>query len=153
MTACLGDGTIAAYVDGALDRDEVMRVDRHIDGCATCRTQLSTVAATPQLHSFVGAGAVASVSETGRRAIADGRAGDPVPDTVLGRYVVDSVIGRGGMSVVVRARDPEPDRDIAIKLVAPAEQHGAWRARLRAEARAMARLRHPNVVAVYDVGA
>ena len=161
MSGCLSDDTIAGYVDGALAIAEVASVDRHIDVCTTCRGQLSAVAASPILHSFVDEpGASPSRSPTlpgsGSQATPV-HTGDPAPGDALGRYVVDAVIGRGGMGVVVRAHDPELDRAVAIKLVDPAmadgrRAPGAWRARLRAEARAMARLRHPNVVAVYDVG-
>jgi tetratricopeptide (TPR) repeat protein len=145
MAGCLGDETIAAYVDGALAPDDVGRVDGHIDRCATCRTQLSAMAATPR--SFVGS-STAGIAEL---VLHVGKDPDvPLPASVLGRYRIDGVIGKGGMGVVVRARDPELERDIAIKLVDPAS---GWHGRLRSEARAMAKLRHPNVVAVHDVGA
>ena len=76
---------------------------------------------------------------------------------VLGeRYRVESVIGRGGMGVVYRARDLRLDRDVAIKVVVLAAHDAATRAGLRArfdrEARTIARLHHPNVVAVHDFG-
>jgi tetratricopeptide (TPR) repeat protein len=159
---CLGDETIAAYVDGALELDAVAQIDRHIDGCPTCRTQMSAVAATV-MHSFVteGGGEGEGTAATAKvfAAIERGQVGDSLVDHAIGRYRVESVIGRGGMGVVVRAHDPELDRAIAIKLVDPWTKReqldaswGAWRARLRTEARAMARLRHPNVVTVYDVG-
>ena len=157
MVECLTDETVAAYVDGALALDEVGRVDHHIDGCVKCRAQLSTVAASP--HSFIAlhpmaaiVGSAPEVGEVVQEALAHGRAGDPLPQTALGRYVIDAVIGRGGMGVVVRAHDAELDRDVAIKLVAPSQRHGSWRVHVREEARVMAKLRHPNVVAVYDAG-
>ncbi|MBC8074129.1 MAG: hypothetical protein IAG13_37765, partial [Deltaproteobacteria bacterium] len=76
--------------------------------------------------------------------------------TSLGRYVVIDPIGRGGMGVVVSADEPELDRKVAIKLLrwsdsdAPTASRGA--ARLLREAQALAKLAHPNVVAVHDVG-
>jgi eukaryotic-like serine/threonine-protein kinase len=69
--------------------------------------------------------------------------------TRVGRYVLGERLGAGGMGVVYRARDPNLDRDVAIKLV----HGGRDRDRLQREARALARLSHPNVVAVFDVGA
>src|SRR5262249_29149738 len=114
MAAHLGDETIAAYVDGLLDSDAIVRADAHIAPCATCREQLSAMAGSPSLHSFVGGAAATAATLP---ALATVRAGDPVPDAQLGRYVVASVIGRGAMGVVVRARDPELERDVAIKLV------------------------------------
>jgi tetratricopeptide (TPR) repeat protein len=74
----------------------------------------------------------------------------------FGRYTVLSRLGAGGMGVVFAAYDPELDRKVALKLLHP--QVGAaaastmGRARLVREAQAMARLSHPNVVAIYDVG-
>src|SRR5882724_11363685 len=73
--------------------------------------------------------------------------------TLVGRYVVLDVIGSGGMGVVYRAFDPELDRKVAIKLLQaqPGGSYGgqAW---LLREAQALAKLAHPNVVAVFDVG-
>ncbi len=76
--------------------------------------------------------------------------------SALGRYVVLDRLGVGGMGVVYAAYDPELDRRVAIKLLqtvedAP-EDATAGHARLLREAQAMARLTHPNVIAVYDVG-
>jgi tetratricopeptide (TPR) repeat protein/predicted Ser/Thr protein kinase len=74
----------------------------------------------------------------------------------LGRYVVLSPLGEGGMGVVYSAYDPQLDRRVAVKLMR-AEAAGSsgasmGRERLLREAQAIARLAHPNVVAVHDVG-
>src|SRR5262249_44441738 len=71
----------------------------------------------------------------------------------IGRYVVLDRLGSGTMGVVVSAIDPTLDRRVAIKLVR-AEQTGTTvgRQRLLREAQAMARLAHPNVVTVFEVG-
>jgi Tol biopolymer transport system component len=71
---------------------------------------------------------------------------------VVGRYVLGDALGSGGMGVVYRARDPDLDRELAIKLVLPAIVGRRAQERLLLEARAMAKLRHPNVVPVFDVG-
>ncbi len=71
----------------------------------------------------------------------------------VGRFRVLDELGRGGMGVVLSAYDEELDRKVAIKLVRwDAAFSDAARARMKREARAMARLSHPNVVQVYDVG-
>ncbi|HEY8316100.1 MAG TPA: serine/threonine-protein kinase, partial [Gaiellaceae bacterium] len=70
-------------------------------------------------------------------------------DTVIaGRYRLDDVLGRGGMSEVWRAKDLELGRDVAMKLLAP----NADRMRFEREARAFASLAHPNITQVYDYG-
>ncbi len=75
--------------------------------------------------------------------------------TLIGRYVILERVGAGGMGVVFAAYDPELDRKIALKLLARrgrAREGERERERLRREAQALAKLDHPNVVAVYDVG-
>jgi eukaryotic-like serine/threonine-protein kinase len=76
-----------------------------------------------------------------------------VRGTSIGRFLVIEPLGEGGMGVVYAAYDPELDRKVAIKLLHPRVGDSAdLRARLLREAQAMARLTHPNVVSVYDVG-
>ena len=70
----------------------------------------------------------------------------------LGRYVLLYRLGSGGMGVVFAAYDPELDRKVALKRVRLENGSPEAREALRREARAMARLSHPNVVAVHDVG-
>lgn len=70
--------------------------------------------------------------------------------TLGDRYRIESVLGRGGMGVVYRAVDLRLERPVAVKVVGVHDD--ASRGRFRREARAVARLRHPNVVPVYDYG-
>jgi tetratricopeptide (TPR) repeat protein/tRNA A-37 threonylcarbamoyl transferase component Bud32 len=71
----------------------------------------------------------------------------------LGRYVILERLGTGGMGIVYAAYDPELDRRIALKLLRSSNRSSAeQRARLLREAQAMARINHPNVIAVHDVG-
>jgi predicted Ser/Thr protein kinase/tetratricopeptide (TPR) repeat protein len=80
--------------------------------------------------------------------------GGQISGAKLGRYVVLERLGAGGMGVVYAAWDPELDRRVAIKVIG--ERHSTsrqlLRRRLKREAQTMAKLRHPNVVTVYDVG-
>ena len=72
-----------------------------------------------------------------------------MPETVIaGRYRLDELLGRGGMSEVWLAEDLELGRRVAIKLLAP----NADTARFEREARAVASLAHPNVTQLYDYG-
>jgi len=75
--------------------------------------------------------------------------------TQLGRYLLLDRIGTGGMGEVYAAHDSELDRKVALKLLRPDPSEtdpNLLRMRLLREAQAMARLSHPNVVAIYDVG-
>jgi eukaryotic-like serine/threonine-protein kinase len=74
--------------------------------------------------------------------------------TRIGRYVLIDRVGEGGMGVVYRALDPELDRQVALKLLNGSgdERTRHHRDRLLREAQALAKLQHPNVIAVYDAG-
>ena len=71
----------------------------------------------------------------------------------LGKYEIRAEIGRGGMGTVYLGYDPLLDRDVAVKVLAP---HLVWEkefvGRFQREARAAAKLKHPNIVTIYDVG-
>ncbi len=77
------------------------------------------------------------------------------PGSRVDRYVIEGVIGEGGMGIVYRAHDERLDRQIALKLVRGPDGEAPTREgadRLLREARAASRLAHPNAVAVHDVG-
>ena len=78
----------------------------------------------------------------------------PVARTIDGKYRLDQLIGKGGMGAVYEARDLRLDRAVAVKIIG-GQIFGEERAlqRFRREARATARLNHPNIVSVYDYGA
>ncbi|MEM6291350.1 MAG: protein kinase [Myxococcota bacterium] len=120
---CLDEDTLQAWVDGTLPAADKARAQAHIEACEVC------FSAVAEVHALVG----------------DQQAHD------TRRYVLGVELGRGGMGVVYRARDQLLDRDVAVKVL-----HGGWddpglRERLLEESTAMARLRHPNIVAVHDV--
>lgn len=71
----------------------------------------------------------------------------------IGRYIVLRTLGKGGMGVVYSAYDSELDRKVAVKVVATSSGDSqAGRARVMREAQSLARLAHPNIVHVYEVG-
>ena len=80
------------------------------------------------------------------------------PNSKLGPYEIKSTLGVGGMGEVYRARDSRLNRDVAIKILRQDSASGSsaasadLRSRFEREARAVAALNHPNIIAVYDFG-
>jgi serine/threonine protein kinase len=97
-----------------------------------------------------------AVTEAGLAATQAGEAGpastELVPGASVGKYRLDRVLGAGGMGVVWAAFDPDLERPVAIKVLRSLDSGDTLRTRLLREARAMARLKHPNVLTVYEVG-
>jgi len=138
---CLSEDDIAAFVAGQLPADQRRLSADHIDSCELCRRLVSALTAA----AFATRGGAADEpSDPGLGA------GDQ-----LGRFVLTRHLGRGAMGEVWAARDQELDREVALKLLRL--RGGALgieaTARLRREAQAMARLNHPNVVAIHELGA
>jgi serine/threonine-protein kinase len=73
------------------------------------------------------------------------------PGDHLGRYVVTECLGEGGMGVVYRASDPRLERDVALKVLKRGPAASGATDRLRAEARALSRLIHPNIATLFDL--
>lgn len=76
----------------------------------------------------------------------------PVPPAAIGRFRIDAILGSGGMGAVYRGFDPTLQRTVAIKTVRPDIAGPELLERLLREAQACARLRHPNIVTVYEAG-
>jgi serine/threonine protein kinase len=73
------------------------------------------------------------------------------PRTQIGRYAIEGLLGAGGMAVVYLARDPVLGRAVALKVMrVDGDEPGA--SRLVREGQALARISHPNVISVYEVG-
>jgi tetratricopeptide (TPR) repeat protein len=146
---CLDDNTVIEFLDGVLTAERALEVEQHIDACADCRGQLTSVARL----SIVAATAATPLRDASDPVTTTGSS-PLVPGASIGRYVVLRLLGVGGMGAVYLAYDPELDRKIAVKVhrpVANLSEHADER--LRREAIAMARLNHRNVVGVFDVGA
>lgn len=81
----------------------------------------------------------------------DGASAEPIErGTAVGRYIVLSAVGRGGMGTVYAAFDPDLDRRVALKILPLAQ--GRSVTELGREARSLAKLAHPHVASVFDVG-
>ena len=105
----------------------------HAAACESCRAVIGVLFDSSGLETL---------------ATAPDHASDEQGPRKIDRYRILRRLGAGGMGVVYAARDPELDRDLAIKML----HRDAPAPRLRREAQALARLSHPNVVAVHDVG-
>jgi hypothetical protein len=122
-TPCFDDAELLAFVEQSLPAERQAALLAHVDECTACRELVAHLAAT-----------------------------EPDAPAELGRYRLEHEIGSGGMGVVWRAWDPLFERAVAIKRVRPELGDELGRARALREARALARLQHPNVIAAYDVG-
>jgi tetratricopeptide (TPR) repeat protein len=140
-TACLDEGRVLAFLDGTLSEDGRSDVEAHLAACSAC-AELTTWVAADQAHRSRAPG------EEGRPFV-----GQLPPGARVDRYQILGGVGRGGMGEVYAAYHPDLDRRIALKVVSESGANAPERrARLLREARAIARLSHPNVVAVHDAG-
>ncbi|MBI5547648.1 MAG: tetratricopeptide repeat protein [Deltaproteobacteria bacterium] len=134
---CPGIDALALFADGLLEGPELEVVDSHVDQCPRCRQLTVQLARSGELDS-------PPVQLSTR------------PPQTFGRYTIQALLGTGGMGAVFRAFDPALDRNVAIKLLhmhaEGTERATEYRTRLLREARALARLAHPNVTVVHDVG-
>ena len=78
---------------------------------------------------------------------------DPFIGQQFGDYVIETLLGKGGMARVYRAHDPNLDRIAAIKVIDPGVAHDPeYTRRFKREAQAVAKLSHPNIVGIYQFG-
>ena len=153
---CLSDDRLLGFLKGDLPEVEREAIETHLDGCESC---FKLVGAAMRLGS--------EPRETKGEVRGPGESTRPVgpsedEETLLpaaiadGRYVIRDLLGQGGAGAVYRAYDSQLGRPIALKIVRASKlavgMPESMQARLLREARAMARVSHPNVVAVYDVG-
>ena len=137
--ACLEEDEIQAFAEGRSSAAAVAELEAHAWQCPACNDLLT--AALGAIHAATAQPMGVIVGAVSRGAS-------------IGRYLVLDHVGSGGMGDVFAAYDPELDRKIALKLLrAQGEARGErGRGRLLREAKAIAKLSHPNVVVVYDAG-
>ncbi|NOJ80590.1 protein kinase domain-containing protein [Myxococcus xanthus] len=158
MSACPDENLLAAFVSGSAPVGKVAVVEAHLDSCADCRALVAAVAASSSLSGAVAVEREAEAPtrwDTGAATLPDARA-EPVlpPGTRLGAYLLQGVLGMGGMGVVYAADDLRLGRRVALKLLRPllAGAQDQGRERLLREAQSMARLSHPNVLPLFELG-
>jgi predicted Zn-dependent peptidase/predicted Ser/Thr protein kinase len=149
MTECDARSRTLALGSGTLRSEEVAQARAHVETCAACRALLGDVGSAPTERVETPGRVVTQATMTQPE-----RASTPRVEREsrpwIGRYKVVGKLGSGGMGAVYAAEDPELDRRVAIKLLHGASETAS--ARLVREARALAKLRHPNVVTIYEVG-
>jgi tetratricopeptide (TPR) repeat protein len=130
---CPQSETLQDLIDGRLSPAAHAELLTHTEHCASCRELVV---------SLLRSGEPATPSRI-----------RPERGSTIERFIVIEEIGAGSMGVVFSAYDPRLDRKVAIKLVRPGTENATkMRARLVNEAHAMAKLSHPAVVTVYEVG-
>ncbi len=144
-------------VTGNLDPEAAGQAEAHIDRCSTCRLVLIELARVFELKA-----SSLPEDDATTESDLDRPSEDDVPllmqppammrGTTIGRYLVLDVLGAGAMGVVYAAFDPELDRKVALKLLHARAVGKVSSERLVREARSTAKLAHPNVVVVHDVG-
>ena len=142
---CLDENVILDLVQGALGGRASEAVGAHVDGCAHCRELVAAM-----LRDAADTGSAFAIGSDREPDSARGEV--LAAGSVVGRYRIERLVGSGAMGMVYAARDPELDRMVALKLIRPDRRSAGLEARLRRESQALARLQHPNVTAVHDVG-
>ena len=137
MSSCPSSETIRHFVNDRLSGSRFGSMEAHVETCPACQGILERLAAESS---------ECEAHQPKRLPARD------QPPTIPG-FVIEREIGRGGMGVVYQAWQPHLDRRVAIKVVAAsalidAEDRRRW---LR-EARAVGRVRHPNVVKLHEAG-
>ena len=150
VEGCPDPATLEAFVRGRLLLEQRLAIGEHADGCPSCRRTAMRLLSHPTdalpEHASTSGGTLPLAAEPD--APGELQRGDKV-----GRHIVIGRLGAGGMGTVYAAYDTTLERKIALKFLttrAPAAESDTTR--LLAEASAMARLNHPNVVTVHDVG-
>ena len=139
--SCFSDETVVALRHGGLPHTLRAQLDEHLRGCAVCRARVragSTPGDNPTEVSRVGPNPAE---------------GDLPPGTMVDHYRVDRQVGKGGMGEVYLASDTLLGRRVALKMVKPQlVAREKLRQQFLREARAMAKLSHPNIVTIHGVG-
>jgi formylglycine-generating enzyme required for sulfatase activity len=144
---CLTDEVLVDLLDGRLPDEALARAHQHAAGCDVCRLLLASVVRGGQRTE------PGVPEEPGPRGVNAEEPSVPwTPPDVFDEFRLERVLGRGGMGIVYLAHDTSLDRRVAVKFIASSQPEPWVRAYFETEARAIARLQHPNVVNVFRVG-
>ncbi|MGK4002636.1 alpha/beta fold hydrolase [Sorangium sp. So ce1036] len=148
MSPCPSEDALAAWLEGQLPLDAAASIRGHVDGCDDCRALIS---ASPS-ESDIDAPLLPSTRERVDDLAPPSSSVPWAPPAAFDDFRVIRPLGRGGMGQVFLGHDEVLDRPVALKFVSADKPDPRTIERLRVEARAIARLQHPNVVAVFRIG-
>ncbi len=126
----------------------------HLESCAFCRERITDLAADRDTWTDVAESLSDDLAATRVESATNFLEPPSHPEMLgrIGRYDVETVVGSGGMGIVVKAHDNELNRPVAIKVLAPHLAHnGSARQRFAREGRAAAAVVHEHVVAIHNV--
>ncbi len=150
---CPNEVTALRFVKGELDATTAREVELHVDRCEGCYATLTELARAFGSAVSLRGGITHESGLRHRSAEGGAPAAELAPGGRFGRYTVQDRLGQGGMGTVYLAFDSVLSRPVALKLMRPeAVPVGASHDIALGEARAIAQLSDPNVVAVYDAG-
>lgn len=154
---CLTEDALAEFIDGSMSADTKSEIHRHIRECAACRELIARLASSllPLGQPIEAAHdpsvrALALSWSSGLPRLEVRASWEPPPQ--IDEYRIETLLGCGSMGRVYRGYDTRLERPVAIKFLAAVEPDAAAYDRFLIEARAIARLHHPNVVTCYRAG-
>ncbi len=131
-TPCLDEATLVRVSLGERTEHEFASLETHLDECSACRRVVAAATSEQTIPSAQTYPAIA-------------------PGTIIGRYVVEGLLGVGGMGIVYAVHDTALGRPVALKVLRSGND-AASNGRLAREAQTMAQLSHPNLVSVFELG-
>ncbi len=144
MTSCLDEAALIAFASRLDISSARVGVERHLDSCPSCREVLAELSRQGLLASSGGDAPTVPDGPEPKEPL--------VPGANLGRYLVLEPVGQGSWGAVFSAYDSTLRRKVALKVSSAKAGASEQNQVLVREAQAIAKLRHPSVVSVYDVG-
>ncbi len=144
---CPSQDELSAFNLGVLPEDTLEEIAAHLESCTTCEVAVEALdrVSDPVVLSLR--------TLSGIPSDATSSSGTLNPPSCVGDYEILSELGHGAMGIVFKAWHTQLHRVVALKMLLSGEfAHDDYRARFRAEAESVARLQHPNIIQIFDIG-